>query len=308
MISSTSKIAILLATYNGGKYLNQQIDSILNQTNQNWELFIHDDGSKDNTKDILANYKDTYSNKIHILDDKPTGGSKQNFFYLMNNVEADYIMFCDQDDIWQKNKIELTLKKMIEVEADINKPALVFTDLMVVNEDLSAISSSMAKYQSLNYSNIDFNSCLIQNVVTGCTTMINKSLLLTARTNNTENIIMHDWWCALIASKYGNIGFVNTPTIMYRQHGDNSVGAKNMHSVKYLLNRLFDSKEIKKGLDLTRNQAKKFVGVFNLDSDDIAYKYSQLDNLNKINRLSFYIKNKIWKSGFKRNIGLILFG
>ena len=114
---STDKIAILMATYNGEKYICQQIDSILSQTCKDWELYIHDDGSTDNTIAAVESYVEKYPDKIHLIDGKSTGGAKYNFFYMFGQVEAPYYMTCDQDDVWKPDKIYLTLQKMEALEA-----------------------------------------------------------------------------------------------------------------------------------------------------------------------------------------------
>ena len=117
----SKKIYILLATYNGEKYLKEQLDSLFEQTNQHWTLWIHDDNSKDNTISIIKEYQSKYPNKIKFLDDNiSTGGAKENFTYLLENIDDDYehIMFCDQDDVWLEDKIDITLKKMLEIEKE----------------------------------------------------------------------------------------------------------------------------------------------------------------------------------------------
>ena len=153
---STDKIAILMATYNGEKYICQQIDSILSQTCKDWELYIHDDGSTDNTIAAVESYVEKYPDKIHLIDGKSTGGAKYNFFYLFSQVEAPYYMTCDQDDVWLEKKIELTYDKMLAIEKTDGKelksglPCLVYTELCVVDSELNTIADTMSEYQSLD--------------------------------------------------------------------------------------------------------------------------------------------------------------
>ena len=124
-----SKIAILLATYNGEKYIQEQLDSLLDQSYQDFKIYIHDDDSKDMTVDILMKYKKMFPKKIKILEGKSTGSPKNNFLYLLGNVDAEYYMFCDQDDFWKKDKVQKTYDKMIEnEEKNKSKPILVFSD------------------------------------------------------------------------------------------------------------------------------------------------------------------------------------
>jgi glycosyltransferase involved in cell wall biosynthesis len=233
------KIYILLATYNGEKFIGEQIDSLLNQTYQNWKLIIHDDNSKDNTIKLIKEYEDKHPNKIKFINDGiSTGGAKQNFTYLLNNIDNnyDYIMFCDQDDVWMKEKIEITLNKMLEVEAKcIRKPILIHTDLKVVDDQLNIISNSMFKYQKLNLNNQDnIERISIENIVTGCTMMLNKKLVMLSKTIP-EEAIMHDWWIAITTLKCnGIIEFVDNSTILYRQHELNTIGSKKINLIFYV--------------------------------------------------------------------------
>ena len=135
-------IDILMATYNGGKYISEQINSILNQTYKEWTLYIRDDGSKDNTVDIIDDYCKKYPGKIiRIKDDKLGLGAKLNFSELMKYSKSNYCMFADQDDVWLNTKIEDTMNKMIEAENIHGKetPILVHTDLKVVDGNLNII-------------------------------------------------------------------------------------------------------------------------------------------------------------------------
>jgi glycosyltransferase involved in cell wall biosynthesis len=229
-------IDILLATYNGENFLKEQIDSLLNQTYQNWRLLIHDDGSKDNTLEIIKGYALEFSDKIVFIDDGiKTGGSKNNFAHLMSFAKAPYIMFCDQDDVWLENKIELTLNKMLESEQkNSNKPVLVHTDLKVVDSNLGIIANSMFEYQRLNDAHgKDIYKLAVENCITGCTVMINNNLLKLSLPIPKE-AIMHDWWIGLVClGNKGVVEFENRSTILYRQHSVNTIGAKKFNKLSY---------------------------------------------------------------------------
>lgn len=236
-----------MATYNGEKYISEQINSLFNQTYTNWKLIIHDDNSRDNTVKIIKEYEKRYSQKIIFLNDNiATGGAKENFTYILNKIDDnyDYIMFCDQDDVWLENKVEITLKKMLESEEKSKDiPILIHTDLKVVDENLNIISYSMFKYQKLNIKNqysLDLMS--MENIITGCTMMINKQLSLLSKNIATE-AIMHDWWIAIIALREdGLIEFVDKPTILYRQHQLNTIGSKKVN-LSYYFKKLLRMKE-----------------------------------------------------------------
>lgn len=307
-VQCKSDIAILMATYNGAKFIDEQIESILKQSFTNWELFIHDDGSTDQTKNIIKSYACRYPKKIHVLLGESTGNSKNNFFYLMKKVDAQYIMFADQDDVWLKDKIRITYNRLLDLEnKKIGTPVLVFSDLKVVDSKLRIISPRMSEYQGLKMDNTDFNHLMIQNVVTGCTVMINekcKEMAVSCLTK--RHIIMHDWWCALIASYFGKIGYINDALILYRQHSVNSVGAKNIHSVSYIKEKLIEDRDQKESLLKAEKQIADFIASYNLKNEYII-TFSKFSELNKFRRILFLIKNNIWKSGILRNIGLLYF-
>ena len=142
-------ITILLATYNSGPYIREQIDSILAQTYSDWKLVVRDDLSTDNTVEIINEYICRYPDKISILDNH--GESKRaylNFVELLKNVESEYYMFCDHDDVWLPNKIDLSIQRMKEIEKQ-DIPVVVHTDMKVVDQDLNTINESFWKYSRI---------------------------------------------------------------------------------------------------------------------------------------------------------------
>ena len=307
----TENIAILMATYNGADYIKDQIQSLLDQSYQQWDLYIHDDKSSDHTVEIIRNSYERYSPKIHIINGPKAGSAKNNFFYLMKHVSAPYYMFCDQDDVWLESKIKKSIDTIKKAEKTAKKqvPALVFTDLKVVNQSLGVIGERMSKYQQLNPRKIEFKDLLIQNVITGCSSIINKPCAeYSLNYLDDENIIEHDWWCALIAAYFGVIDYIDEPLVLYRQHSQNSIGAKNISDIHYDIQKLFNLHEIRRSLEQTRKQSGEFSKAFNLGKESLAYQYSKLDELNKIERIAFYKNNKMWKSSFVRNVGLIVCG
>lgn len=202
-------------------------------------------------------YTCQYPSKIHVLTGKSNGNARENFFYLMENVDSQYLMFADQDDFWKKDKVSITYSKMLALEKGDAKtlPLLAFSDLRVVDRNLKIISPRMSHYEGLKMDNIGFNRLMIQNIVTGCTVMINKKCKeMALKCTDRDDIIMHDWWCALIASYFGKMGYVDEDLILYRQHGVNSVGAKNIHSISYVKNKLCKSKDQKIMLGKTEHQ------------------------------------------------------
>lgn len=308
---STDNIAILMATYNGEKFVSEQIESLLNQTYQGWDLYIHDDGSKDHTMEIVEQYVQRYPSKIHVIPGEGTGGAKNNFFFLMQKIQAPYVMFCDQDDVWLDKKIEKTYQAMIAAEAENGRaePVLVFTDLTVADQRLNVIANRMSRFQRLDPAKTQLKDCLIQNVITGCTVMINKACLEKSLAEiDAVNIIMYDWWCGLVAAYFGVITFIDEALVLYRQHEDNTLGAVPVTDPHYIVNKMWKGREIINTLELTRKQAGEFAAAYRLGEDELVTRYSRLGEMNKIGRQRFYMKNRIWKSGFVRNLGLVVWG
>lgn len=235
-------IAILLATYNGDKYLEAQLKSICQQTYKNIKCYIHDDGSKDNTIKLLQKYSKNYVELFKIIEAPSTGGARANFMFLLRQVNEKYIMFCDQDDIWLPEKVEIMYKRIKEIEAgtDNNKPIVGFSDLVVVDQNLIEISDSFMSMTKRNTVELTINRLLARNAAPGCTMIINNSLANRALNYlKEENLEMHDWWFMLIAATFGEIFYVNKGLMLYRQHINNEVGAHKRYSlvkVKKLFN------------------------------------------------------------------------
>lgn len=306
----TDKIAILLATYNGEEYISEQIESILNQTYEDWVIYIHDDGSKDETKAIIKEYEEKHPEKIVVLEAPATGGAKTNFLYLFREVEAPFYMCCDQDDVWLSDKIEITKKEMDNlVRGDEDKPCLVFTELCVVDRKLNILAEKMSVYQGLDCKKVTFNRALIQNVVTGCTMMVNRALRdELGKIEDFNSVLMHDWWAILVATRFGKAAYVDRATILYRQHGDNGVGATNATSFVYKLKRMLQGEDIKKSLENTRKQAGAFALVYDEPADSLVSQYARLAEKCKIKRLVFYDKHDVKKSTRAKNMGLMVWG
>ncbi len=238
-------ITILLATYNGGKYLDHQIKSIIHQTYTNWRLIIRDDNSKDNTVHIIEKYKSLFPDKISVLQNNGENkGSLYNFSTLLSAVtDAEYIMFCDQDDEWKKNKIEITFSKMQELEREhgVNCPIFVFTDFQYVDENMNTIESKK-NFEINRIKNFGFAQLLAQNPVYGCTTMLNRALADKVGTIPAE-ADFHDHWIALIASAFGKLFYLKEKTVLYRQHGKNVSGNWDNDSLKKRIKRIVVNKK-----------------------------------------------------------------
>lgn len=218
------KVNILMATYNGEKFLAQQIESIQKQTFKEWNLLIRDDGSSDKTCDIIRNFtaKDSRIRFINENEHHNLGVIKS-FFTLVNYEVADFHFFSDQDDVWLPEKLSVSLEAAKHKASDV--PLLVYTDLKVVNQELNILQDSMIRAQS-HHANTTLLPELTENTVTGGTMMINHALAEKWFTPN--DILMHDWFLALLAASLGEIIYLDLPTQLYRQHDNNVLGARTM--------------------------------------------------------------------------------
>jgi Glycosyltransferases involved in cell wall biogenesis len=298
-----------MTTYNGEKYVGEQIDSILASTYQDFELFIFDDGSKDHTMSVLEEYERNYPDKIHVSQNKINLGVTLNFLSALSRTTMDYIMFCDQDDVWMKQKITLTLKRMRHMEAQIGKenPLAVFTDACVVDQDLNEINRSFFRTGHLNPQKTDLSHILMENKLIGCTVMMNAALRRILQSNRLpESARYHDWWIALIAASFGKIGFINEATLYYRQHEDNVVGGAGF--CDYMKNRLKSLKNQKEAIRKLERQAGEFIDIYGeILSDqnrEIIQTFSNLDELSFLKKKKTWLYSGFRKSGLVRNLGV----
>jgi glycosyltransferase involved in cell wall biosynthesis len=229
-MKTKNNIAVLLSTYNGEKYIFDLLDSLSKQTNSHFDLIVRDDGSTDGTVDIINKYRNSSCFNIHILNKSENLGSTKSFLELLkyaNSVKSYlYFFFCDQDDVWHHNKIEKSVNKIKDIEVNNSEiPVLVHSDLRVVDSARNKLFSSFWKFQHIDPDRNNISRLVIQNTVTGCTLAMNRQLSEKVKTDS-EDIIVHDWWIAMIASIIGTIVPINDTLIDYRQHEGNVIGAR----------------------------------------------------------------------------------
>lgn len=307
-------VTILLATYNGQKYIEEQINSIIAQDFSDWKLILSDDGSSDSTAEILESYAEKMPEKIvHYKSGKRFGNAQNHFMHLLEQFHnTPYIMFCDQDDVWHPDKISKTFARMEEIEKDPSVPALVHTDLCVVDQSLNKLSDSFCRFSKLDGNRLGLGQLLVQNVVTGCTLMINRALAqLACESPLPKNALMHDWWIALICSVFGTSSFLNQPTIDYRQHSNNSVGAKNVTSPEYLFAKL-KSGAMKRSLKNAALQAEAFIECYGekipQEKKKIISDFAKTKDLSIFRRNLVYLKHGLYKYGAIRILAQFLGG
>ena len=304
------KVDILLATYNGARYLKEQLDSILNQTYSDFRLIISDDKSTDKTRSIIEEYAEKDSRIEYYFQESNLGVIK-NFEFLMKKVESNFFMFSDQDDIWKENKIEKSMETMVAEKAD-----LVYSDLEVVDKNLNTTYKSYWKLKGLDnkvkkYNN--FSALYLNNFITGCTMLCKKKFIdMILPLPNKSKFVLHDYWVALIVSQHGTLSYIKEPLIKYRQHKDNKVGSRkksdeinNFDELRYL----FIDVKIEHFTVFVENESKfTSMEMRSLSKEALIY-FEKLRRVNIVNFSKWDLFFKLYKYedfGYKMQNFLIL--
>jgi len=218
VIDKMYKIVVLMSTYNGEKYLREQIDSILAQQGCDVELFIRDDGSKDTTTQILDEYK--AKGQLDWYPGENLGPGKSFFELSLHAPDAEYYAFADQDDYWMPDKLSCAIN-MIEAEKCKDIPTLYCSKCTVTDAELKPL----AQQEKKNYGKITLGHALMENIAAGCTYVFNVTAMQEFRKFNIKNIYIHDWVLySVVIAIGGKVLFDDTPHILYRQHGNNAIG------------------------------------------------------------------------------------
>lgn len=257
--TNINTIAILMASYNGEKYIQEQINSILAQTYPNWILYINDDSSKDSTPTIIEEYALKYPQKIVVMrNNSSRHGATENFADLFSKVpKADYYVFCDQDDTWEPQKLETMLPELQALEGDSQKPALVYCQMNIVDQNLRIISPSLEAFSGHDIGTTNhLEKIILNSYVPGCAMMFNHSLKKIIGTIPPE-VQFHDWWVLLVAAACGSIKRVNFRLANYRQHLGNTIGITETKSSfsRFLSN--MSPKQFKRHAQIQRNNRKQ---------------------------------------------------
>jgi glycosyltransferase involved in cell wall biosynthesis len=222
----TAGVQVLLSTYNGEAYLRQQLGSVFAQEGVPVSVLARDDGSSDGTLSILTEYAARYPGRLRILTRPGRLGAMQSFAALMAASDADYVAFADQDDVSEPEKTAVLLGRMLRLEAESGRatPCLVHSDLRVVAKNLEPVADSFWAFSNIRPGNNRLRHLVFRNTVTGCAMICNRALLKRALPIPAD-AVMHDHWLALCASVFGRIGVEPRALVLYRQHGENAIGA-----------------------------------------------------------------------------------
>ncbi len=307
-------VNIIMCTYNGGKYIEEQLQSIVDNTENDWKIFVFDDQSTDNTLEIIYQFEKIYPDKITVNINNIRKGAIVNFLSSIYDIglkmkDNDFIMLCDQDDIWNPNKIQKTkngMNELISVYGN-NMPLLVCTDVTVVDDRMNTINDSFRRMNHYSIKRLDFSHLIMENKVQGCTTMINKSMALML-SRMPDRVVMHDGWMAFVASAFGKIKYIDEPTMKYRQHGSNVQGSLGYkEDLKSKFANLGGQRQIVMN---TTGQIAEFIEIYGQKLPQsilaAAKAFATLRQQNFFVRRYHLIKYHMWKSGILRNIGLLV--
>lgn len=210
-------VQVLLSTYNGSKYLERQLDSIFDQKEVRVKLLVRDDGSTDNTRKILEKYKKKFS--LTIILGSNLGFAKSFWRLVQKANNADYYAFCDQDDIWENDKLISAVKKIEDKHLSSSVPVLYTSNVTAINNNLKIIKKKAFAFDGV----LTFPDSLQRSVLPGCTFVFNDALLKYARKYNGK-IIAHDWLMYQLAELFGIVVYDNKPHMKYRIHEGNTIG------------------------------------------------------------------------------------
>lgn len=244
-------VQVLMSTYNGEKYIKEQLDSILGQTYQDIQILVRDDSSVDGTAAILKEYSDRYQNVEFYVGDNL--GAQGSFFDLFAHADwqAEYIATSDQDDVWYADKIETAVGYL----QGLDKPGLYCCKTQLTDQYLNPLEERLRRKVPA----VTFGNALIENICTGCTMVINQALYRFVQGKWPRQSVIHDWWFYQVALCFGKVIYDDTPHVFYRQHENNAIG--------------LDSKR----LELIKRQMKsflKFRGKYTAQTDEFIHTFS----------------------------------
>lgn len=313
--SGRRMVEVIMAAYHGEKYIWQQMRSVMNNTYEDVHVKIYDDSIQENSnstsemEQIMLQMDMQYGERFTYIKNATNKGCTRNFLEGLKDSKAKYCMLCDQDDVWNRDKIEVTMKKMQEMEKEygVDTPLVVFTDATVVDADLNLIHISFHRSNHLDVMKLDLAHLLMENKLIGCTVMVNEALrkLLVELPHNAR---VHDWWIALLGASFGKIGYLEKQTLLYRQHEENVIG--NQEYSSYIKKRLMSLKAQRAVLYSNMKQAKEFLEIYGAQLEDdkklIIERFANLNKKNWFYRRYAVLRYGYMKTGLPRLIGILL--
>lgn len=296
-------VAILLCSYNGERFIREQLDSIWAQTYRNWKVWVSDDGSSDRTLEILSAYGQAWGvDRLEVLRG-PSRGFAANFLSLVcrPEIDADYFSYADQDDIWEKGKLMRALEQLKEFSSD--GPALYCSRTTLVDETGAPLGLSPLFTQRP-----DFRNALVQNVGGGNTMVFNakaRGILQIAGAD--LNVVAHDWWTYVaISAAGGRIIYDPQPTLLYRQHGGNLIGSNLGWSARLARVRLLMQGQLRRWIDANMAGIRRIAGSLPVAQQRIFQEFDDSRNGGPLRRLVGLKRSGVYRQTLAGNIGLIV--
>ena len=305
MNAEAANLEVVLATWNGARHLDELLLSIRAQSLRPKRLLVRDDGSSDRTREILKDSAERWPGWLIELPGKCRLGSNGNFAALLAESQAEFVALADQDDRWDTDKLKILMETVQAAGAvhPEHTPLLVHSDLRLIDEEGLLLGPSFLRYQQLNPRHHSPNALVLQNVVTGCACLANRSLIDMSLPLPKE-VVQHDHWLALIAACKGQILFIDQPLLSYRLHQGNAVGAIGTGKA-YLQERLLSWGGEEGPRQRLRNCLRQAQALHaRLGDQDLAI--TQFQEGTPCQRLVLIAKGRLWKSGLIRQLSLIL--
>jgi len=318
-VTTPPTVHVICPIYNGRVFLPSFLDSLQAQTHAQWVLWVRDDGSSDDSGAIVRSYADR-DGRIRVLDhDGERRGAAQAFRWLWDRIPgaADYVMFADQDDVWLPEKITRTLEAMRTAEAERDGAVLVHTDLVVVDAALREIAPSFWQFAGIDVHSTSLSRVVVRNMVTGNTAMINRALRECTGSISSD-AVMHDWWVACVAAAFGRVVALPYASVLYRQHGANTIGVRRSAahaSWRELpaesLNAFARSAKVRADIAIAARQAMAFVSAYGAalpERDRIfLHEYARMPSQGFLRRKWDVVRMQLLPgNGLLRNVGLLL--
>ena len=306
---------ILLAVYNGEKHLPALLDSLKSQTETEFSVLVQDDGSEDGTPALLEELFRTDSRFILGAESGRHLGAAGNFLSLIRQADADFVLLCDQDDVWMPEKVAVLKQAMADAAARYGKdtPLLVHSDCSLIDDSGKQVGESFFRHQGWDPSAVTLPRLLVQNNVTGCTLVMNRPLCrLVAEHGRARDLFMHDWFIALTAAAFGHIVFVNRPLTAYRQHENNEIGASRLGLLSRGVRALAGRKKAKRRIMLTYTHTQVFCRMYGdllpEEAKEMASAYLATRSMRKIPRVLSVRRLGCTMQSPVTRIGQIIFG
>lgn len=308
-----TSVQIALATYQGARFLPAQLDSLFAQSYADFSILIADDGSTDGSRTIIADYMARYPGRIRLLSfGDPAGSALGNFRRLADHLDADYAMFCDQDDVWLPDKISRSLAAMRSAEAcsAAATPVLVHTDMIMADAKLAPVRASFWRATRMDPTRRRLREILVENSTAGCTMLANRPLYQLARPIPPQ-ATMHDHWLALVAAAFGRIEYLDRGTLMFRRHDANS-SDHPVWRTGFVVRRLIDvargrgsARDMERFAALTDQAAafgRRYGGMLSQDQRAAVEILATLSATPRALRVPRLLRHRLLKSDWRRNL------